>query len=310
VWTDFKANPTVENVKTGVAAYAKSGADFIVVVGGGSAIDTAKAIGIISNNPEFSDVVSLEGFADTKNKSVPLIALPTTAGTAAEVTVNYVITDEVSGRKMVCIDANDIPIVAIVDAELMATMPAALAAATGMDALTHAIEGYITRGAWELADTLNLKAIELISKNLVAATKGDMTALEAVALGQYMTGMAFSNVGLGAVHSMAHPLGARFDIAHGVANALLLPIVMEFNAPAASAKYGEIAKAMGAKGDAVSAVKELSEALNIPVSLKALGIPEGALKQLANDAFKDVCTGGNPRDISEADMLALYKKAF
>ncbi|MDE6550294.1 MAG: lactaldehyde reductase [Clostridia bacterium] len=322
IFSDFKANPTVDNVKAGIEAYKASGADFIIAIGGGSAIDTSKGIAIVANNPEFADIVSLEGVADTKNKCVPIIALPTTAGTAAEVTINYVITDEKTGRKMVCVDPNDIPVLAIVDAELMATMPKGLTAATGMDALTHAIEGYITRGAWELSDMFELKAIELISKNLRAATFNgkDMTARENMALAQYVAGMAFSNVGLGCVHSMAHPLGARFDIAHGVANALLLPIVMEFNMPAAMEKYCEIAKAMGvdisgmsveqgAKA-AVEAVKTLSLDLNIPQRLRDINIPKDALEQLAKDAFADVCTGGNPRDITEQDILALYNVAY
>ena len=322
IFTDFKANPTVKNVKAGVAAYKKSGADFIVAVGGGSCIDTSKGIGIIINNPEYADVVSLEGVAPTKHKCVPIIALPTTAGTAAEVTINYVITDEETGRKMVCVDPNDIPLLAIVDAELMATMPAGLTAATGMDALTHAIEGYITKGAWELSDMFELKAIELISQNLRTATyEGkNMAAREKMALAQYVAGMAFSNVGLGCVHSMAHPLGARFDIAHGVANALLLPIVMEYNLPAAKKKYGNIAKAMGVNVDnmtedkaalaAVEAVRKLSLDLKIPQTLREIGIPKDALEQLAKDAFADVCTGGNPREITEKDILELYKKAY
>ena len=322
IFSDFKANPTVTNVKNGVEAYKKSGADFVIAIGGGSAIDTAKGIAIVINNPEFSDVVSLEGVADTKNKCVPIIALPTTAGTAAEVTINYVIIDEKTGRKMVCVDPNDIPSLAIIDADLMATMPKGLTAATGMDALTHAIEGYITKGAWELSDMFEIKAIELISKNLRTATyEGkNMVARENMALAQYVAGMAFSNVGLGCVHSMAHPLGARFDIAHGVANALLLPIVMEYNMPAAKEKYCDIAKAMGvditgmsvdegAKA-AVDAVKKLSLDLGIPQTLREINIPESALAQLANDAFNDVCTGGNPRKITEADILELYRKAY
>lgn len=322
IFSDFKANPTVTNVKNGVEAYKKSGADFVIAIGGGSAIDTAKGIAIVINNPEFSDVVSLEGVADTKNKCVPIIALPTTAGTAAEVTINYVIIDEKTGRKMVCVDPNDIPALAIIDADLMATMPKGLTAATGMDALTHAIEGYITKGAWELSDMFEIKAIELISKNLRTATyEGkNMVAREKMALAQYVAGMAFSNVGLGCVHSMAHPLGARFDIAHGVANALLLPIVMEYNMPAAKEKYCDIAKAMGvditgmsvdegAKA-AVDAVKKLSIDLGIPQTLREINIPESALGQLANDAFNDVCTGGNPREITEADILELYRKAY
>ena len=322
IFSDFKANPTVKNVKDGVEAFNVSGADFIIAVGGGSAIDTAKGIGIVANNPEFSDVVSLEGTAATKSKCVPIIALPTTAGTAAEVTINYVIIDEESGRKMVCVDPNDIPILAIIDAELMATMPKGLTAATGMDALTHAIEGYITKGAWEFSDMFEIKAIELISQNLRTATYNgkDMTARENIALAQYVAGMAFSNVGLGCVHSMAHPLGARFDIAHGVANALLLPIVMEYNLPAAKAKYCKIAQAMGVDVSgmsedegaqaAVDAVRKLSLDLGIPQTLRDLKIPEQSLEQLSKDAFADVCTGGNPREITEADILELYQKAY
>lgn len=322
IFSEFKANPTVNNVKDGVIAFNASGSDFIIAIGGGSAIDTAKGIAIVANNPEFSDIVSLEGVADTKAKCVPIIALPTTAGTAAEVTINYVITDEESGRKMVCVDPNDIPILAIVDAELMASMPKGLTASTGMDALTHAIEGYITKGAWELSDMFELKAIELISSNLRAATANgkDMKARENMALAQYVAGMAFSNVGLGCVHSMAHPLGARFDVPHGVANALLLPIVMEFNMPSALDKYCEIAKAMGeditgltreeGAKVAVNAVKKLSLDLNIPQTLREINIPKESLKQLAKDAYADVCTGGNPREITENDILELYQIAY
>lgn len=322
MFTDFKANPTVTNVKNGLAAFKASCADFLIAIGGGSAIDTSKGIAIVANNPEFEDVVSLEGVAPTKHKCVPIIALPTTAGTAAEVTINYVIIDEETGRKMVCVDPHDIPVLAIIDAELMASMPKGLTAATGMDALTHAIEGYITKGAWELSDMFELKAIELISKNLRNATFNgmDMTARENMALAQYVAGMAFSNVGLGCVHSMAHPLGARFDIPHGVANALLLPIVMEYNMPAAQEKYCNIARAMGVNVDglsveegakaAVSAVKQLSLDLGIPQTLREINIPESALEQLSKDAFADVCTGGNPREITEKDILELYKIAY
>ena len=322
IFSEFKANPTVTNVKAGVAAYGASGADFVIAIGGGSAIDTAKAIAIIINNPEFSDVVSLEGVAPTKNKCVPIIALPTTAGTAAEVTINYVITDEESGRKMVCVDANDIPVLSIIDARLMASMPASLTAATGMDALTHAIEGYITKGAWHLSNILEINAIKIIADTLRDATfdGSNMQAREQMALGQYVAGMAFSNVGLGCVHSMAHPLGARFDIPHGVANALLLPCVMEFNMPSSIIKYGRIARAMGvdtqgmtdeeAAVAAVEAVKKLSLDLGIPQTLTEIGIPYDALPQLASDAFNDVCTGGNPQPITEEDILELYKKVF
>ena len=322
VFSDFKANPTVNNVKAGVKAYKASGADFVIAIGGGSAIDTAKAIAIIINNPEFGDVVSLEGTADTKKRCVDIIALPTTAGTAAEVTINYVITDEETGRKMVCVDPNDIPVLSIIDARLMATMPASLTAATGMDALTHAIEGYITKGAWHLSNILEINAIKIIADNLRDATfdGANMKAREQMALGQYVAGMAFSNVGLGCVHSMAHPLGARFDIPHGVANALLLPVVMEFNMPSSIIKYGRIAKAMGvdttgmsdeeAAMAAVEAVKQLSLDLGIPQSLREIDIPWEALPQLANDAINDVCTGGNPQPITEEDILELYKKVY
>ena len=322
IFTDFKANPTVDNVKAGVQAFAESDADFLIAVGGGSAIDTAKGIAVVAANPEFSDIVSLEGTANTKNKCKPVVALPTTAGTAAEVTINYVITDEKSGRKMVCVDPNDIPTLAIIDAELMATMPKGLTASTGMDALTHAIEGYITKGAWELSDMFEIKAVEIIAKNLRAATANgkDMISRENMALAQYVAGMAFSNVGLGCVHSMAHPLGARFDVPHGVANALLLPVVMEYNRPAAMEKYCDIAVAMGVdvtgmtleEGslEAVEAVKKLSLDLDIPQRLRDIGIPKDALPTLAADAFNDVCTGGNPREITQADILALYEKAY
>lgn len=322
VFSDFKANPTVSNVKSGVKAYKASGADFVIAIGGGSAIDTAKAIAIIINNPEFGDVVSLEGVADTKKRCVDIIALPTTAGTAAEVTINYVITDEKSGRKMVCVDPNDIPVLSIIDARLMATMPASLTAATGMDALTHAIEGYITKGAWHLSNILEINAIKIIADNLRDATfdGANMNAREQMALGQYVAGMAFSNVGLGCVHSMAHPLGARYDIPHGVANALLLPIVMEFNMPSSIIKYGRIARAMGvdttgmsdeeAAMAAVEAVKKLSLDLGIPQTLREIDIPWEALPQLANDAINDVCTGGNPQPITEEDILELYKKVY
>ena len=322
VFSDFKANPTVNNVKAGVKAYKASGADFVIAIGGGSAIDTAKAIAIIINNPEFGDVVSLEGTADTKKRCVDIIALPTTAGTAAEVTINYVITDEETGRKMVCVDPNDIPVLSIIDARLMATMPASLTAATGMDALTHAIEGYITKGAWHLSNILEINAIKIIADNLRDATfdGANMKAREQMALGQYVAGMAFSNVGLGCVHSMAHPLGARFDIPHGVANALLLPVVMEFNMPSSIIKYGRIAKAMGvdttgmsdeeAAMAAVEAVKQLSLDLGIPQSLREIDIPWEALPQLENDAINDVCTGGNPQPITEEDILELYKKVY
>lgn len=320
IFDNLKANPTVKNVKDGVDAFKNADADLIVAIGGGSAIDTAKGIGIIVNNPEYGDVISLEGVADTKNKSVPIIALPTTAGTAAEVTINYVITDEETHRKMVCVDPHDIPIVAIIDAELMVSMPKGLTASTGMDALTHAIEAYITPGAWELSDMMEYKAIKLISENLrEAVTDGkNMTARENMALGQYIAGMGFSNVGLGIVHSMAHPLGARFDIPHGVANAVILPTVMEYNAQSASkTKYRGIAEAMGvcvkglsddeAAKAAVDAVKKLAEDVNIPKTISELGIKEEDLEQLSIDAYNDVCTGGNPRTTSIEDIKNLYK---
>ena len=284
VFSDIKPNPTVSNVNAGVKAFAESGADFILAIGGGSSIDTSKAIGIITNNPEFSDVVSLEGVAPTQKKSVPIIALPTTAGTAAEVTINYVITDEVNEKKMVCVDPNDIPAIAIVDAELMYTLPKGLTASTGLDALTHAIEGLITKGAWEMSDMFEIKAIEMITRYLETAVfePTNAEARNGMAVAQYIAGMAFSNVGLGVVHGMAHPLGAIFDIPHGVANALLLPIIMEFNAPAALDKYVEIAKAMTvykegmsqeeAARAAVDAVRALSVRVGIPQHLSELGI--------------------------------------
>lgn len=322
VFSDIKQNPTVTNVRHGVEAYAASGADFILAIGGGSSIDTAKAVGIITNNPEFADVVSLEGVAPTRRKSVPVIALPTTAGTAAEVTINYVITDEENQKKMVCVDPNDIPAIAMVDAELMYTLPRSLTAATGLDALTHAIEGLITKGAWEMSDMFELKAIEMIACHLETAVNepSNAEARNGMAVAQYVAGMAFSNVGLGAVHGMAHPLGAIFDIPHGVANALLLPVVMEFNAPAALDKYVLIAKAMNAYDDlmspeeaaktAVEAVRQLSIRVGIPQHLSELGIKEEDLPRLAKAAAADVCTPGNPREVSENDLLELYKKAY
>ena len=322
IFSDIKPNPTVSNVKAGLAAYAASGADFIIAIGGGSSMDTAKAIGIITNNPEFSDVVSLEGVADTKKKSVPIIALPTTAGTAAEVTINYVITDEKNQKKMVCVDPNDIPAIAIVDAELMYTLPKSLTASTGLDALTHAIEGLITKGAWEMSDMFEIKAIEMITRYLETAVNEptNAEARNGMAVAQYIAGMAFSNVGLGVVHGMAHPLGAIFDIPHGVANALLLPTVMEFNAPAALDKYVEIAKAMNvysagmsreeAADAAVKAVKELAVRVGIPQHLSQLGIEEKDLPRLAKAAYADVCTPGNPREVNEEIILDLYKKVL
>ena len=323
IYSDVKANPTIANVQNGVAAFTASGADFIVALGGGSAIDTAKGIGIVFNNPEFADVKSLEGVADTKKKAVPTFALPTTAGTAAEVTINYVIIDEDAKKKMVCVDPNDIPAVAIVDPELMYSMPKGLTAATGMDALTHAIESYITPGAWVMSDMLELKAIEMIAANLKAAVDNgsDPVAREAMSQAQYIAGMGFSNVGLGIVHSMAHPLGAHYDTPHGVANALLLPYVMEYNAESPAApKYIQIAKAMGVNTDgmteaegvkaAVEAVKQLSLSIGIPQKLNEIGVRKEDLHTLAVDAFNDVCTGGNPRPTSIEDIEALYNKAY
>ena len=378
VYSDVKANPTIANVQNGVKAYQASGADFIVALGGGSSIDTAKGIGIVVNNPDFADVRSLEGVADTKQKAVPTFALPTTAGTAAEVTINYVIIDEDATKKMVCVDPNDIPAVAIVDPELMYSMPKGLTAATGitagtaaevtinyviidedatkkmvcvdpndipavaivdpelmysmpkgltaatgMDALTHAIESYITPGAWAMSDMFELKAIEMIAANLKAAVDNgnDTTAREAMSQAQYIAGMGFSNVGLGIVHSMAHPLGAHYDTPHGVANALLLPYVMEYNAESPAApKYIHIAKAMGVNTEgmteaegvkaAIQAVRDLSVSINIPQKLHEIGVREEDLHQLAIDAFNDVCTGGNPRPTSIAEIEALYHKAY
>lgn len=321
IFDEVKANPSVEVVKAGVKAFKKAKADYMIAVGGGSPQDTAKGIGIIINNPEFADVVSLEGVAPTKNKSVPVIAVATTAGTAAETTINYVITDEKKRRKFVCVDPHDIPVVAIVDPDMMSSMPAGLTAATGMDALTHAIEGYTTLAAWELADTLNLKAIELIAKNLRKAVKNDPDGREAMALGQYMTGMAFSNVGLGVVHGMAHPLSAFYDTPHGVANAVLLPYVMEFNASHTGTKFREIARAMGVKDvdkmkqaeyreAAVKAVAKLKKDVGIPKTLKEIGVKKEDLEALAEAAMADVCTGGNPRPCTKELVLKVYQKAF
>ncbi len=321
IFDKVKANPSVEIVQEGVKAFKKAKADYMIAIGGGSPQDTAKGIGIIINNPEFADVVSLEGVAPTKNKSVPVIAIATTAGTAAETTINYVITDEKKRRKFVCVDPHDIPVVAIVDPDMMSSMPKGLTAATGMDALTHAIEGYTTLGAWELADTLNLKAIELIAKNLRKAVENDPDGREGMALGQYVTGMAFSNVGLGVVHGMAHPLSAFYDTPHGVANAVLLPYVMEFNAPYTGTKFRDIAKAMGVKKvdemkqaeyreAAIKAVKKLSKDVGIPKTLKEIGVKKEDLEALAEAAMADVCTGGNPRPCSKELVLEVYKKAF
>ena len=322
IFDEVKPNPTVKNVKAGIAAFQAAGADFMIAIGGGSSMDTSKAIGIIINNPEFSDVVSLEGVANTKKKSVPVIALPTTAGSAAEVTINYVITDEENVKKMVCVDPNDIPTLAIIDPELMLSMPRGLTASTGMDALTHAIEGLITLGAWEMSDMFETKAIEMIAKWLPKAVENpsDIEARDGMATAQYIAGMAFSNVGLGLVHGMAHPLGAYYDIPHGVANALLLPFVMEYNKEAAKAKYRTIAEAMGvdtssmsddeAADAAVKAVKDLAIRVRIPQHLSEIGVPESGLPTLAQAAFNDVCTPGNPRQTNVEEILAIYKKAF
>ena len=317
IYSEIKPNPTIENVQTGVEAFKKSGADYIIAIGGGSSMDTAKAIGIIIKNPEFADVRSLEGVAPTKNKCVPIIAVPTTAGTAAEVTINYVITDVQNNRKLVCVDVHDIPVVAVVDPDMMATMPKGLTAATGMDALTHAIEGYITKGAWELSDMFHLKAIEIISRSLRGAVANTDEGREGMALGQYIAGMGFSNVGLGIVHSMAHPLGALYDTPHGVANAIILPTVMEYNAPATGDKYKYIAQAMGVEGTesmsqeeyrkaAVDAVRKLSEDVGIPKDLKDIVKPED-LQFLAESAYADACRPGNPRDTSVEELKALYE---
>lgn len=322
-YSDVKANPTIANVQNGVKAYQASGADFIVALGGGSSIDTAKGIGIVANNPEFADVKSLEGVADTKHKAVPTFALPTTAGTAAEVTINYVIIDEEARKKMVCVDPNDIPAVAIVDPELMYSMPKGLTAATGMDALTHAIESYITPGAWTMSDMFEIKAIELIKKHLKNAVDNgkDIEAREGMAVAQYIAGMGFSNVGLGIVHSMAHPLGAFYDTPHGVANALLLPYVMAYNSQSPAApKYLDIARALGVDTvgmsveqgveAAVNAVKELSLSIGIPQKLHEIGVKEGDIKALSLAAFNDVCTGGNPRPTSPEEIEAIYLEAY
>ena len=316
IYSDIKPNPTIENVQNGVAAFKASGADCIVAIGGGSSMDTAKAIGIVITNPEFADVRSLEGVAPTKNPCVPIIAVPTTAGTAAEVTINYVITDAEKNRKMVCVDVHDIPVVAVVDPDMMATMPKGLTAATGMDALTHAIEGYITKGAWEMSDMFHLKAIEIIAKSLRGAVDNTDEGREGMALGQYIAGMGFSNVGLGIVHSMAHPLGALYDTPHGVANAIILPTVMEYNAPATGEKYRDIAKAMGvcgvdamaleeARKAAIDAVKQLSVDVGIPTDLKEIVKPED-VDFLAESAYADACRPGNPRDTSVEEIKALY----
>jgi lactaldehyde reductase len=321
MFDEVKANPTINVVKAGIEKFKESNADYLIAIGGGSSIDTAKAIGIIINNPEYSDVRSLEGAVLTKNKCVDIIAVPTTAGTAAEVTINYVITDEEKKRKFVCVDPHDIPVIAVVDSEMMSSMPKGLTAATGMDALTHAIEGYITKGAWELTDTLHLKAIEIIGRSLRSAVANESKGREDMALGQYVAGMGFSNVGLGIVHSMAHPLGAFYDTPHGIANAVILPYVMEYNAEATGEKYKEIAKAMDVQGldnmsqeeyrkAAIDAVKKLSEDVGIPKTLSEIGVKEEDLQALAKSAFADACTPGNPRDTNVTEILEIYKKAF
>lgn len=318
VYSNIKANPTIENVQAGVEAFKASGADYIIAVGGGSSMDTAKAVGIIIANPDFADVRSLEGVAPTTNKSVPIFAVPTTAGTAAEVTINYVITDVEKNRKMVCVDPKDIPVVAFVDPDMMSSMPKGLTAATGMDALTHAIEGYITAGAWELSDMFHLKAIEIIARSLRDAVDNTPKGREDMALGQYIAGMGFSNVGLGIVHSMAHPLGALYDTPHGVANAIILPTVMEYNAPATGDKYKYIAQAMGVEGTesmsveeyrkaAVDAVRKLSQDVGIPADLKEI-VKEEDIPFLAQSAYDDACRPGNPRETSVEEITELYKK--
>lgn len=322
IFAEVKPNPTVSNVKAGIEAFKAASADYLIAIGGGSAMDTAKAIGIVINNPEFDDIVSLEGCAPTRNKSVPMIALPTTAGTAAETTINYVIIDEQKQKKMVCVDPNDIPAVAIIDAELMYSLPRGLTAATGMDALTHAIEGFITKGAWAMSDMFELEAIRMISHHLPTAVEEpkNVAARDGMAVAQYIAGMAFSNVGLGLVHGMAHPMGSLFDVPHGVANALLLPTIMEFNRPAAMHKYPQIAQAMGvdisgmtdeqAAVAAVEAVRNLAIRVGIPQHLTELGITETDIPALAEQALADVCTPGNPRDVTLDDIVALYRSVL
>ena len=317
IYSDIKANPTIDNVKNGVAAFKASGADYIIAIGGGSSMDTSKAIGIIIANPEFEDVRSLEGVAPTRKPCVPIIAVPTTAGTAAEVTINYVITDVERKRKFVCVDPHDMPIIAVVDPEMMSSMPKGLTAATGMDALTHAIEGYITAGAWELSDMFHLKAIEIIARSLRGAVDNTPEGREGMALGQYVAGMGFSNVGLGIVHSMAHPLGALYDTPHGIANAIILPTVMEYNAEATGEKYRDIAKAMGVEGTenmsqeeyrkaAVDAVKQLSKDVGIPTDLKDI-VKKEDIPFLAQSAYDDACRPGNPKETSVEDITKLYE---
>lgn len=317
IYSNIQPNPTIENVTSGVAAIKKSGADYIIAIGGGSSMDTAKAIGIIAENPEFADVRSLEGVAPTKKPCTPIIAIPTTAGTATEVTINYVITDVEKNRKFVCVDTHDIPVVAIVDPDMMSSMPKGLTAATGMDALTHAIEGYITKGAWAMSDMFHLEAIRLISKNLRGAVENTKEGREGMALGQYIAGMGFSNVGLGIVHSMAHPLGALYDTPHGIANAIILPTVMKYNAEATGEKYREIARAMGVKdvdsmsveqyrAAAVEAVRQLAKDVGIPENLKAI-VRKEDIPFLAQSAMDDACRPGNPKDPTLEDIIGLYE---
>ena len=322
IFSEVKPNPTVTNVKDGVAAFKAAQADLLIAIGGGSAMDTAKGIGIVVANPDFADIVSLEGCAPTKNKSIPMVALPTTAGTAAETTINYVIIDEEKKKKMVCVDPNDIPAVAIIDAELMYSLPKSLTAATGMGALTHAIEGYITKGAWEMSDMFEIEAIRMIARYLPVAVDEpqDPEGRNGMAVAQYIAGMAFSNVGLGLVHGMAHPMGSLFDVPHGVANALLLPTIMEFNMPKCLDKYPHIAEAMGvdikgmtkeqASQAAVDAVRDLAIRVGIPQHLTDLGIKESDIPALAEQAIADVCTPGNPRDCNIDEIKALYKKVL
>ena len=319
IFSEVKPNPTVSNVKAGIDAFKRAQADILVAIGGGSSIDTAKAIGIVIANPDFSDIISLEGCAPTQNKSVPIIALPTTAGTAAETTINYVIIDEEKQKKMVCVDPNDIPAVAIIDAELMYSLPKGLTAATGMDALTHAIEGYITKGAWELSDMFEIEAIRMISRYLPMSVSDPKNpeGRNGMAVAQYVAGMAFSNVGLGLVHGMAHPLGALFDIPHGVANAVLLPTIMEFNMPYCITKYRHIAEAMGidtssmndneAAQAACDAVKQLSQMVGIPATLTELGITDENIPALTRQALDDVCTPGNPRPVTYDEVANIYR---
>ncbi|WP_392553339.1 lactaldehyde reductase [Orbus wheelerorum] len=321
IFDEVMPNPTITMVQKGVQTFKNSGADYLIAIGGGSPQDTAKAIGIIINNPQFADVRSLEGVAPTTKAAVPTIAIPTTSGTAAEVTINYVITDEEKRRKFVCVDPHDIPTVAIIDSDMMASMPASLKAATGVDALTHAIEGYITKGAWELSDMFHIKAIEIIARSLRDSVNGIGKGVEDMALGQYIAGMGFSNVGLGLVHGMAHPLGAFYGTAHGVANAVLLPHIMAYNADFTGDKYRDIAKAMGIKGTdamtidvarqaAILAVKQLNIDVGIPATLKEIGVQQEDITMLAKAAFDDVCTGGNPRNTNIPDIEALYRAIY